>query len=129
VTDDHGRCVGVLSATDFMRWAEGGRPRGNTSESHSCFCSSWQILETETLPDEPVSRYMTPDPVTVVPATAVGRLAQMMLDAHIHRLIVVDKNHNPVGIVSSTDVLSALARADQDWQARLEKKPQKACAS
>jgi CBS domain-containing protein len=57
---------------------------------------------------------MTPDPVTVTPATPVGRIAQMMVDAHIHRLVVIDKNQNPVGIVSATDILGALARFHQE---------------
>jgi CBS domain-containing protein len=33
----------------------------------------------------------------------------MMIDAHIHRVIVVDEEERPIGIVSNTDVLAALA--------------------
>jgi CBS-domain-containing membrane protein len=36
-----------------------------------------------------------------------------MLDAHIHRIIIVDEGGQPVGIVSSTDVLAAVARLDE----------------
>ena len=36
-------------------------------------------------------------------------LARSMLDAHIHRIIVVDNNCRPIGIVSSTDILAAVA--------------------
>jgi CBS-domain-containing membrane protein len=36
----------------------------------------------------------------------------MMLDAHIHRILVVDHDGKPVGIVSSTDILAALARGE-----------------
>jgi CBS domain-containing protein len=32
----------------------------------------------------------------------------MMLDAHIHRVVVVDKERRPLGVVSSTDVLAAV---------------------
>lgn len=35
----------------------------------------------------------------------------MMVDVHIHRLIVAGEDRRPVGIVSSTDVLAAVARA------------------
>jgi CBS-domain-containing membrane protein len=35
----------------------------------------------------------------------------MKLDADIHRVIVVDKEDRPIGIVSSTDVLAAMAYA------------------
>jgi CBS domain-containing protein len=51
--------------------------------------------------------------VFVSPATRIGELAQRMLDAHIHRAIVVDRNQKPVGIVSTTDILAAVARADR----------------
>jgi hypothetical protein len=36
----------------------------------------------------------------------------MMVDAHIHRVIVVNVNNEPIGIVSSMDVLAAVARAE-----------------
>jgi CBS-domain-containing membrane protein len=35
----------------------------------------------------------------------------MMIDAHIHRVIVLDEERKPVGIVSSTDLMAALASA------------------
>jgi len=111
VTDDRGVCVGVLSSTDFVRWAE--------KEHHpvvhpcgECVCSEWQVVEVEYLPADEVSTYMTSDPVTVQPSTPIPELARMMLDAHIHRVVVVDPRGRPVGIVSSTDVLAAVAYAD-----------------
>jgi CBS-domain-containing membrane protein len=111
VIDERGVCVGVLSATDFVRWAE--------KEHHpmvhpcgECVCSEWQVVEVEYLPADEVSGYMTPDPVTVKPSTLITEVARMMLDAHIHRVVVVDHQERPVGIVSSTDVLAAVAYAD-----------------
>jgi CBS domain-containing membrane protein len=104
VVDADGVCVGVVSATDFLRLAEGDR-RG----ASSCACSDWQVFENHELPAEEVRRYMTHDPVTIRPGTTVGELARLMLDAHIHRLIVVDRTGHPVGVVSSTDVLAAVA--------------------
>lgn len=56
---------------------------------------------------------MTADPVSVPPSTRLSELARSMLDAHIHWVIVVDALDRPVGIVSSTDILAALARAGQ----------------
>jgi CBS domain-containing protein len=52
---------------------------------------------------------MTPDPVTVRPGTPVKEVARLMLDAHIHRVIVVDARGRPVGVVSSTDLIAAVA--------------------
>ena len=56
---------------------------------------------------------MTADPVTVSPHTPIGKLARLMLDAHIHRVVVVDEQRRPIGIVSSTDILAAVAYADR----------------
>jgi CBS-domain-containing membrane protein len=113
VVDVHGRCVGVLSATDFVHWADEGCPRGTTFPGTSgCVCCEWQTLPTENLPEDAVSRYMTADPVMVAPGTTIVALARMMLDAHIHRIIVVDRERRPIGIVSSIDLLAAMARAD-----------------
>jgi CBS domain-containing protein len=35
----------------------------------------------------------------------------MMVDAHIHRIVVTDDDRSPVGIVTSTDILGAVARS------------------
>jgi CBS-domain-containing membrane protein len=110
VIGEDGRCVGVLSATDFIHWAEtAGR---NTLQNRQEACASWQILDADELPEEAVGRFMTADPVTVTPTAPIGELAHMMLDAHIHRVIVVDHDHRPIGIVSTTDILAAVARAE-----------------
>jgi CBS domain-containing protein len=34
-----------------------------------------------------------------------------MIDAHIHRILVVGEDNRPCGIVTSTDILAAVARA------------------
>jgi CBS-domain-containing membrane protein len=72
--------------------------------------ADWQVVNVEQLPTENVGRFMTPDPVTVVVDTPLPKLAQKMVDAHVHRVIVVDRRNRPVGVVSSTDILAALAR-------------------
>jgi CBS-domain-containing membrane protein len=70
------------------------------------------VVEVEKLPTDQVRGFMTANPVTTQPATSIRVLARMMIDAHIHRIIVVDEKRRPIGIVSSTDVLAALAYTD-----------------
>jgi CBS-domain-containing membrane protein len=36
-----------------------------------------------------------------------------MRDGHIHRIVIVDERRRPVGVVSGTDVLAAVARLDR----------------
>jgi CBS-domain-containing membrane protein len=35
----------------------------------------------------------------------------MMVDVHIHRLIMVDEQRHPIGIVSTTDIMAAVGQA------------------
>ena len=54
---------------------------------------------------------MTADPVMVEQGMSLVPLAQAMLDGGIHRVIVVDGERRPVGVVSSTDILAVVARS------------------
>jgi len=161
VVDKQGRCVGILSATAFMRIASQrqdaspaspahpvNRPLASSStgtdsseitrpalapelrqiqveESHlaekeevavpsqsSSFCTDWQAVEMEKLPAEEVRRYMTADPVTVPPEASIRNLARMIRNSHMHRVIVVDGEHRPMGIVTAGDIMDALADAE-----------------
>jgi CBS-domain-containing membrane protein len=111
VIDERGRCVGVLSTTDLARWLDRGEQAARRPvPAPRCFCSDWQVIDPDGLPPDPVSRYMTADPVTAKADMRVGELARLMLDAHVHRVIIADPAGRPVGIVSTTDVLAAVAR-------------------
>jgi CBS domain-containing protein len=107
VVDAQGKCVGVLSATDFVRWAVDAEPM---AVSPGCMHSAWPVVDFDTIPVEEVSAYMTADPIVVPPHTKISDLAQMLLDAHIHRIIVVDQRQRPIGIVSATDIVAAVAQ-------------------
>jgi CBS domain-containing protein len=105
VVDAEWRCLGVLSASDFVTWA------GNERQEVS-FLAPWgELVYVEDCPDDEIGHYMTVQPVTVAPATPIGELAEKMIDAHIHRLLVVADGDRPCGIVTGTDVLAAVARA------------------
>ena len=88
-----------------------GMERNVCNEPH-CVLTDWQVVEMEQLPTEAVSRFMTSDPVLVSRDTPIADLARSMVDAHIHRLIVVDGQRRPIGVVSSTDILAQVAQAN-----------------
>jgi CBS domain-containing protein len=113
VVDEEGRCVGVLSMTDLVRWLDRSPAPAHRPTGAPCFCSDWQVTELEELPADEVGRYMTQDVVTATPDTGIGDLARAMLAAHIHRVFVLSESGRPVGVVSSTDVLAAVAAEDQ----------------
>ena len=113
VVDGTGRCVGVLSSTDFLRCVEKGKTTAEPEAWNPDYCSDWAVPDIEALPTDSVAGFMTRNLVTVPPAIGIGALAERMLDAHIHRVIVVNEQHKPIGVVSATDILAAVARADR----------------
>jgi CBS domain-containing protein len=113
VVDGDGRCLGVLSSSDFVTWA-GTKGEAEAKGERISFLAPWgEIIDINDSPDSEVRRFMTAQPVTVAPTARVGELAQKMVDAHIHRVLVVVEGGRPCGIVTSTDVLAAVARTAQ----------------
>jgi CBS domain-containing protein len=160
VVDRQGRCVGMLSAGDFVRLAAerecangpGHEPLPKTcsfqtkfrtsdgrvvtlctqpagvcpiqlkqtdaragellvcSQPHSVM-ADWQTVEVEQLPVDRVSKVMTKGLVTVEPERPIPEVARLMIVGHIHRVIIVDAERQPLGLVSSSDILAAVARA------------------
>jgi CBS domain-containing membrane protein len=107
VVDAQGRCLGVLSSSDFVTWAS---KEGEVTH----FIAPWgEMIDVDDAPDNEIRHYMTAQPVTVAPGAPIGDLARMMVAAHIHRVLVVVEQNRPRGIVTSTDILAAVARAAQ----------------
>src|SRR5947209_1193465 len=77
VVDDRGACIGVLSATDFVHWAEGKSAPPLPENGPGCACSDWQMVEPEKLPLDEVAACMTPDPVTASESTPITALARL----------------------------------------------------
>jgi len=99
VVNSDGRCVGVLSATDFVHWMD--REHGGPT---ACAASpaSWvarPMGAAGELPGQAVRDYMTHDPVTVFATATISELARKMIKVHIHRVIVVDKSGKPIHCV------------------------------
>jgi CBS domain-containing protein len=112
VVDQDGACVGVLSSSDFVTWAGKGGEPGQRDEV-TTFIAPWgELIDLEESANNELRQYMTAKLITVTPRTPIGEVAQKMVEAHIHRVLVVDENR-PRGIVTSTDLLAALARATQ----------------
>jgi CBS-domain-containing membrane protein len=97
IVNASGACVGVLSATDFLRHADAEVE--NSVGDYEQPCAS----------RETVGDCMSTDPVLAEPTTPVMTLARRMFDVHKHRAIVVDEHCHPIGVVSATDVLAAVA--------------------
>jgi CBS domain-containing protein len=129
VVDAVGRCVGVLSSSDFVTWAVKG---GDGEEGGKVirFIAPWgELINIDESPDTEIRQYMTAQPVAVAPTAPIGTLAQMMVDAHIHRVLVVVDQNRPCGIVTSTDILAAVAREAQGAAPAGKGKPRRTARS
>jgi CBS-domain-containing membrane protein len=88
--------------------------RPMTGGRHTAVCllrggpvSDWQQVSGG-VPANAVRRYLTAAVPTVRAEAPLSVLTRAVIDAHVHRLIVVDQEHRPIGTVSCLDVLAAL---------------------
>jgi CBS domain-containing protein len=112
VVDDEGRCIGVLSSSDFVTYLSmEGEATGAESEV-TCFIAPWgEMINIEECAEKEICRYMTTRPIAVPVTESIGEVAQRMVDAHIHRVLVVVDGDRPLGVVTGTDILAAVTRA------------------
>ena len=54
---------------------------------------------------------MTSHAVSIAADTPLPEAARIMHDKKIHRLPVVDANHHPIGIITQSDIVRAIAAA------------------
>jgi CBS domain-containing protein len=110
VVDSHGKCLGILSTSDFVHWVGTGDEPHERREPTS-FIAPWgEVIQLNESDGDEVRRYMTEGPVMVTPSTPIAEVAQNMVDAHIHRVLVV-RDQQPCGIITSTDLMAAIAKA------------------
>jgi len=96
VVNQHGRISGVLSRTDLFHASRHSVPPGAPVSS---FPGSAQV-----------SSVMTRSPVVVAPSTSVGEAASMMVDQHIHHLLV-EADQRVIGVFGVLEVMRALVDA------------------
>jgi CBS domain-containing protein len=117
VVDQLGKLVGVISQSDLVEYEVGTervltveapfyrRPYDESLDPSSGF--QIEQLSTDTVRD-----VMTPFLVTVEEDTPIPAVAGRMAKFGIHRLIVVDKDQQIRGIVTSIDVLRWVAASE-----------------
>ncbi len=93
VVDNGGHLVGVISQTDFMYLRD---PEVSRLIHHRN--SGIRVGEVMSRP-----------PVCVEMTTPIADAARMMRDELIHRVVVIDDSQRPIGVLSASDFVSALA--------------------
>lgn len=126
VLDEFGACEGVLSVSDIIhaeaKIAEARKDVATSSfwNSNLALPANESVDRLEALRDRiapiaerPVSRFMSTNLVTVTDDTPLQTVVQCMVEAHIHRVLVVNSGRALRGIISSTDLLATLLRANE----------------
>ena len=96
VADPHGKPLGVFSGLDLL-----------------CYSADEQIPESVLVTE------VMHAPLMIDMAASLQEAAQMMIDNHHHRILVVDPAHEgalPLGVISSFDIVSEMAKKDSVWQ-------------
>lgn len=112
VTGQQGQCVGMLSAIDFVRCvADAPIPQG-------------KLLEKNGATDR---RHLCPAPATDLVASHMSALVQtvrtdqplteaarLMCQNHFHRLVALDDQGRPAGMLTSLDIVAAMINAIEE---------------
>jgi predicted transcriptional regulator len=88
-----GVTVGVISQTDIA-----------VARSSVLSSGNWRRLR--------VRHIMTTPAVSVHIETSIRRAARLMIDRHIHRLVVIDGEDRAVGVITPLDLLPLLTKED-----------------
>lgn len=131
VCDAGGNIVGVVSASDLVRFAADA-PEDETAweleddiepDATENEAAAWSYFQAEEPPPRftdldwlhgpdldgvTVREIMTAAPFAVAPQLPIGELARMLLEQRIHRAVVAEEGRL-VGIVTTLDVLRAVA--------------------
>jgi signal-transduction protein with cAMP-binding, CBS, and nucleotidyltransferase domain len=85
VLDDNGRAIGIITERDLVR-------RVCTKDVSS------SSMNVENVISSPVK--------AVSPETPVDEVADVMVSNKLRHVVIVDKNQEPVGIISATDIVA-----------------------
>lgn len=116
VVDKEGRLVGVVSKTDIVEYDEKTIKRRGGIAKKSFYKDTNgklkkeldKILKTKNFGKTLVNDIMTPHVVTAQADDTIDRLAKIMYDKKIHRVIIQDKEQ-VIGVVSTFDILHAVS--------------------
>lgn len=110
VVDEHGRCVGVISGWDFIHSKAEELESGDFRQVLEAG-SPYGPLYIEEVRHDLVRRHMSPGVRTVEEHRPLVEAARIMCRDRVHRLIVVDADNRPSGILTSLGLVATLIAA------------------
>lgn len=120
VIDDVGQVVGIVTSMDLVRSATERRDDEEPGLAVGDYLSELLDLDAgegqrvvarvgAAFGDRVASDVMTHEPVGVAPDASIGEVARCLTRFGIHRVLVIDDDGTMLGIISSADLVTALA--------------------
>ncbi len=110
VVNGNGHCVGMLSTTDLIDLTHELDDELHNIGRGGQTGHQWLLEQlAEALGSERVSEQMTENVATIRPEATLPQAAAEMLRNRVHRLPVTDQDNRLLGIVSTMDILGAVA--------------------
>lgn len=124
VVDDFGKLIGVVSETDVIRY-DASEPHSRENP-HAYFRSGLEKEEKEgeeedsldegeeskdeaVLSEKTVEDIMTPWTISAHEDASISEIAKMMVERHVHRVLIVDGKSQLKGIVTTMDIAKVVA--------------------
>ena len=107
VLDDQERLIGVISRTDLLRRLLEGPPTARRDEDwlDLLTADSSTSVEVDVARLGTVDDLMSIDPIVARPEETLSKVARRLADERVHRVIVVDGDRHPIGILTTLDLL------------------------
>jgi len=114
VIDGHQRCVGFISSTDLLEMTReiGDDLNAMVKEVAVSSDAMSDKLEAASLLNRQVNELMSDTVMSVLPDDSLVKVSTEMVRSRVHHLAVVDKQNHLQGILSTMDILGALANSD-----------------
>jgi CBS-domain-containing membrane protein len=118
VVDPQGHCVGILSVTDFalreLRQTGASETGRIGWEPDVVSNADHKALRLESYAEDRVEQHMSPAVQTINQTATLINAARVMCREHIHRLVIIDAEERPVGMISSLDLVAAMVAAVEE---------------
>jgi CBS domain-containing protein len=119
VMDSKSRCIGLITASDILGFEEEHADDNSDTGMMQHFnpeLSRWESVPIsafglEEFGDVRVEEVMARDLIYVGRDTLLKGVARKMLDANVHRVLVMDEKFNLYGIISSFDFVRVMAES------------------
>ena len=119
VVDERDKCIGLICASDILNYEddhteEAAEANSDLARHYDPDKQQWETVRVtsfalEEFGEVRVQEIMTPDLISVKADTPLPEVAQRMVDAGVHRMLVLDDKYRLYGIVSAFDFVKLLA--------------------